>query len=40
MLTLGDLSASPLFWETFWPCLGFAATAVAFFSLLLSTARG
>lgn len=36
MLTLSDLSASPLFWETLWPCLGFAAAAVMFCGLLLA----
>ena len=28
MLTHSDLSASPLFWETFWPVTAFALVAI------------
>lgn len=48
MLTLSELSASPLFWEIFWPSLSFGAAAVAFLAPLVwlrnsrdrSTSRG
>jgi hypothetical protein len=33
--SLSEMSSSPLFWESFWPCLTFGVLAVTFLTPLL-----
>jgi hypothetical protein len=40
MFTLSNLSASPLFWETFWPAVSFGALAVTCLATLAWSSAG